>query len=110
MGGGRALTNPALALPAALLSSRLVSPSSSSSNFLLALPCRFSCFQQTQSRREQPRIGFIGLLVTLLPPNPFFSSACRLPAIRGPADDKVVLHSNAELTRNPAPTSASLLE
>lgn len=77
-----------------LSSSRLVSPSSSSSNFSLPFPVD-SRFQQTQSppRPKDPEsagtakdcphwvpvavsssvvVGFIGLLVTLLPPNPLF--------------------------------------
>lgn len=82
----------ALASPDWLSSSRLVSPSSSSSNFSLAIPCWFSLptDPETQKDPEPPGpvkdspnwvpvavssslvVGFIGLLVTLLPPNPFF--------------------------------------
>lgn len=85
-------TPTALASPDWLSSSRLVSPSSSSSNFSLAIPCWFSLptDPETQKDPEPPGpvkdspnwvpvavssslvVGFIGLLVTLLPPNPFF--------------------------------------
>lgn len=101
------LTNAALALPGC--SPRLVSPSSSYSNFSLALPCCLSLPTDPEppgTAKDPPNwipvavspslvVGFIGLLVLycrrILYCTASFSSDCRLPAIRGPAlDDKVV--------------------